>query len=189
MGQILGIFAKNKGELVTEIPLKAGEESYYSLANIFMNSESYIQRILVNASIEQGRKDWLKLTTEEELSLKYNNIQDFADGEIEYRQSINEPLVKDFYAIGMVYDSKIGDIVYSPKYESYENWSNTNIILNALYKIKEVLFEDLRMTIELRKDSDYIRYSFDNIHILLGIISTLKRIKNIDEVALVYGPY
>jgi len=189
MGQVFGIFAKRKGELVTTSPLKAEEESFYSLANIFIDSSKYTCRILNESKIEQERKDWLILSTEEALSLRYNNIQDFADEEIDYKKSINEDLDKDFHAIGMVYNAELAENVYSQKYKSLENWSNTDVTINALYKIKEVLFEDLKMTIESNKDSDYIKYSYDNINILLSIIMTLKKIQNIDEVAIVYGPY
>jgi len=189
MGQIFGIFAKSKGELIIETPLKAEEESYYSLANIFLDAQNYVQKVLANVDIEQERKDWLMISLKENDSLKYNNIQDFADDEINYRKSVSESLPVGFHAIGMIYVENKGEIVYSPKYKELENWSKVNVIYEALYKIKEVLYEDLKKNIELKKDSDPVRYSYENIQILLGTITTLKKIKDIDEVALVYGPY
>ena len=189
MGQIFGILAKSKGALIKDTPIKADEESYYSLANIFIDCESYVDNVLLNSKLEQARKEWLKLKPEEVKALKFNNIQDFANGEIEYRKSINESLNPNFFAIGMTYDDQRGEIVYSTKYQSFENWSKTDHLLDALYKIKEVLFEDLRMTIESKAYSDDKRFTFDNIQILLTTVRTLRKLSNIDEVALVYGPY
>jgi hypothetical protein len=189
MGQIFGVFARSIGRLIIDSPLNADEDSYYSLANIFMDPENYMHKILENVDIEQGRKDWLQLSTEEIKALLYNNIMDFADEEIEYRISVNEPMKKDFHAIGMAYDENKGEIVYSPKYMEFENWSPVFHMLSALNKIREVLYMDLKVTIGSKMDSDYVRYSFENILTLLGIINTLKKTGNIDEVALVLGPY
>lgn len=189
MGQIFGIYAKKEEDLISELPLKTEEESLYSLANIFKSANEYINRILKDADLEQERKDWLQLNEEEELALKYNNIQDFADEEIEYKESMNQPLEKDFYAIGMAYNSDIGEIVYSDEYKKYENWSETAVLSEAMIKIKEVLFEDVKITIESKNDSEYIKRAYDNINVLIGIVKTLKSLKKVDKVALVYGPY
>jgi hypothetical protein len=189
MGQVFGIFARSKGQLLIQTPLTAEKESLYSLATIFKDANGYVNRILTESRMEQARKDWLLLSAEEERSLKYNNIQDFADDEIAYKQSVNEDLEKDFYAIGMAYDADTKAIVYAAHYEPLENWSTIDVVSQALYKIKEVLFEDLKMTIESGEDSDYIKYSYDNIQLLLGMVSALKNIKDADEIAITYGPY
>lgn len=189
MGQFFGILAKSNGVLIKEIPLKAEEESHYSLANIFLNPKIYIENILSESEIDQNRKEWLKLTDDETRSLIYNNIQDFANDEIEYRKSVSEPLKNNFHAIGMVYDETKKEIIYSTKYKALENWSKPNHLSSALYKIKEVLFEDLRVAVTSKKEIDDIKYSYDNIHILSGIVNTMIKLSNIDQAALVYGPY
>lgn len=189
VGQIFGIFAKSKGTLIKDTPIKADEESHYSLASIFADCDNYIQKVLSSSRIEQARKEWLKLIPEEEKALKFNNIEDFADEEIEYQKSINESLNPNFFAIGMTYDDQRQEIIYSKKYQSIENWPKTDHLLDALYKIKEVLFEDLKMTIESKVESDDKRLTFENIQILLTTVRTLKELSDIDEVALVYGPY
>ena len=189
MGQVIGIFTKKNNNIFNQTPLYAEEESYYSLANIFLDSNTYINKILESSTLEEGRKNLLKLTDKELSSLIYNNVQDFADDEIEYRNSSKEQLPENFRAIKMKYDPEKGEVIYSDEYESLENWSEVNTIIDALYKVKEVLFEDLKKAIQNGENTDYRKYSFDNIQILLITIKTLKKTNGIDEVALIYAPY
>jgi hypothetical protein len=189
MGQVFGIFAKKNGELVTNRPIMADEESHFGLSNILGGGEKYVEGVLAKSNLEQATKDWLKLTSDERETLKYNNILDFANDEIVYRQSANQPLKDGFFAMDFVHSHREGDLIYSPKYKHLEHWVEPRILQDALYKINRVLYEDLKQTIEARQDTDYKRYTYDNIGILLNTVRTLQKVLQIDEVALVYGPY
>lgn len=189
MGAIFGIFAKKENKLINEVPIYAEEESHFSLANIFLVSKKYVEGTLMDAKLEEARKNWLKISDEEEKALIYNNVQDNADEEIRYKKSINEPLPENFRAIKMKYEPTKGEIIFSSGYDEHENWAKVKTMLEALYKIKEVLFEDLKLSIQNNESIEDKKSCLDNIQILYSTVKLLKQREGADEIALIYAPY
>lgn len=188
MGQALGVFAKNENTILNEVPIYAEEESHYSLANIFLNPKDYVSSILQKSTLDEAGKKWLELNDDEVKALLFNNVQDFADDVIANKNSITKPIPKNFRAIKMKYEPSKEAIVYSPEYSEFENWSGINTSLDAISKIKHVLYEDLKLSIQNGEDEDYKKYSYNNILMLFSIIRTFKRKEGADEIALIYAP-
>lgn len=189
MSSIFGIIAKKDGKLVTKEPLYAEEESRHPLAHIFPPTCDYVQNILSKSNISDARKKWLVLDEEEYKSLYFNRVFDTADSEINYRYSMNEEIPKNFKAIKLLYGRIPGELDYSNEYAAYENWSKPDLLLAGLYKMKEILYEDLKQVIQRGEEDYFDKSSYDNINRLIISITTLTKITKVDEVALIYHAF
>ena len=190
MGYYIGVYAQTDNEVITSTVFSATEASGEGLGSYLVKPQDYFNSVLSNSNLASARKDWLRLTEEEEKSLMLNHVYELADEQIEHYEALEENVPNHFFAIGMGYDKEKDSIEYSEKYLKYENWSNSQILISSLEKLSVVTYEKFK---EVRNSSDLhekiANQGYREAIELLQITKILKSLYQVNKFALVLGSY
>lgn len=182
MGQYIGIYAKKEGKFCFEQPIFTEEDT--ELNNKLRSANKQLNLLKSLTQLDEDMWAGMTFTATELKALKCNFVQDNADGEIDYAASSGSELPENFYAIGTKCNSE-HCFVYDPKYLKYENWASYNDVESGVIKMMKVMHEQVKSKNEV---TDYLLYDFENLNMLYGILRTIKRLYNPDEIAIIIAP-
>jgi len=183
---VLGIYIK-KNEIV-EFSQPIYAEEHTELASWLTNGNKFIENHIEKTSPPENLVNGLRLSTNEEKALRPNNFQESADDTLEYYESMEQDPPMNFHAIGSGINEQ-GDYGYLDKYSKYENWSNINILIDALIKVSKVVERNIKIEFSQPETDEYykndIMRNLMNLYIIIGILKSLKETHKPDFVALI----